>query len=138
MRVDSLAFNHITFLFLATIVFLFLWLKLNTKRRSIAENIFLIAAYFITVLFFAVLVEINQHTVFWSVLSVTYRLLTLFLLTLLLIITIVFIQSKLARKENEAVGLILPTITFIIAALLLLSLSSLNNTCNAPHLSSGN
>jgi tellurite resistance protein TehA-like permease len=62
------------------------------------------------------------------VLSVTYRLLTLFLLTLLLIITIVFIQSKLARKENEAVGLILPTITFIIAALLLLSLSSLNNT----------
>ena len=36
-----------------------------------------------------------------------------------------FLQAKLARKENEAIGLILPTATFIISVLLLLG--SLNN-----------
>jgi len=52
---------------------------------------------------------------------------SLFFLVIIVLPALGFLQSKLAKKENEAIGLILPTAAFVLSVLLLLSLGVLNN-----------
>ena len=49
------------------------------------------------------------------------------LLSLIVLVGLGFLQSKLVKRENEAIGLILPTVFFVISVVLLLSLGVLNN-----------